>query len=611
MLGISLLYKKTSVSDTEFSRIAMERPSDAVKGKSFLTWIETRPTGSPGFVSTDKNILLMDGYVLSTSNNKSDSTTPCGAFGPSQVSSILAGYEDKGIAFLTKLNGIFNVVIINRVTEEVVIVNDRYGLLPMYCGQNDKIIAFCPDIMLLAKLLGCRHRVSLQSIADFLNFEFILNNYTFFDNINLIAAGSVTTISSNRDLLHKRYWDYPYETDTSLTLHEAVHHCDTLIEQSMDRVMSLCEKPALLLSGGLDSRTIAGYLNERLDNIVCYNGGYFKGFGDSTFAKMIASQIRAEWRFFDFSDYDFTSYILKALNLNSYHISYNQFWFLPFFTSSRYPTTADAVIDGMCLDAQIGETFSEHTKFTRELRNNEKIDALFRIFLGFPRDLALRLFTKKFQSCLDELSKRRVMESIQHKIDLPISLLSQYYCFVQRVRRYTVGMALINRYNIETIFPFYDYDFFDFVLKLPEIMRRNRKLHKELLLNRFPNLASIPWEKTGLPVGIEPKYFQRKLRNFEMFLNFAIRRLSHGRFEFGQEKFGYDSRLRHDKEFFKFCFDVLRIPTLLDEHLRGSAVEELWRLQLSGRNYAGLLLRLVQIKLFLVEIEKNSSLLNN
>jgi len=425
MIGITAIFWKKHKQHIKSFEVPNGCALDAKTGKFFDISVMRRKSDDSNYAESDMNLLFMDGYVLNlheliAKKNIQDVSNS------HQPSIVLKGYEKEGLAFLKNLNGIFNLLIVNLHTSEAFIMNDRYGLLHLYYGENDEMLIFSPNALYVVKTLGCQEEINLASICDFLNFEFVIRNETFFKRVKIIPYACILKVSGNSIKDVQKYWDYPYNTDESQTLEDAIADYEVVMDQAIDRIHNLSSRPALALSGGLDSRTIAGILARKDIKAICYNVGFKRGFNDTTYSRKIAETIKTEWNFMAFTDIDYTSIIPEVLNLSSYQISYNQCWSYPVFKGAEAQRKNDAILDGMCLDVQIGETF---TSFDEGLKpdTEEKVQILYKMFWGFSKGGAQQFFYPEFVEKLINYSKERINKIVVTKSDLPLDLLSQYY----------------------------------------------------------------------------------------------------------------------------------------------------------------------------------------
>src|SRR5439155_3732537 len=123
---------------------------------------------------------------------------------------------------------------------------------------------------------------------------------------------------------------------------------------------------------------------------------------------------------------------------------------------------------------------------------------------------------------------------------------SDYFLMNNRIRRYTFGYCLANLRHLPCGFPYVTRELFAHCLRLPLGERLEHNLYRRIYRELFPELARIPWAKTGLPLdryGPPPGESRWKLR-----LVAVIRRLTRGRVNL-QEKGSFDTAFRKRQEF--------------------------------------------------------------
>ncbi|MCD6287729.1 MAG: hypothetical protein J7M12_01300, partial [Candidatus Hydrogenedentes bacterium] len=93
-------------------------------------------------------------------------------------------------------------------------------------------------------------------------------------------------------------------------------------------------------------------------------------------------------------------------------------------------------------------------------------------------------------------------------------------------------MAVLDalKYYFHCVLPLLDYDLFDLSLSIPPEWKIGNQLYIELYKRHFPELAAIPWTKTGRNLYASETQIQRtaKTRQAKRRLAYIVRRLSHG-----------------------------------------------------------------------------------
>jgi asparagine synthase (glutamine-hydrolysing) len=95
-------------------------------------------------------------------------------------------YEKEGINALYSLNGAFTLAILNLEKEQLTIINDRYGLRPLYyCIVGNKLL-FASEVKALLQDEMSPLALDPAAIADFFTFGFVLGDKTFFKEIKML-----------------------------------------------------------------------------------------------------------------------------------------------------------------------------------------------------------------------------------------------------------------------------------------------------------------------------------------------------------------------------------------------------------------------------------------
>jgi asparagine synthase (glutamine-hydrolysing) len=81
----------------------------------------------------------------------------------------------------------------------------------------------------------------------------------------------------------------------------------------------------------------------------------------------------------------------------------------------------------------------------------------------------------------------------------PSEFQAQYYLLCQYNPRSAMHGPVLTRSLVETCLPFADADVLDATCRVPSEIRQNRQLQIEMLCQASRDLASIPWQYSGLP----------------------------------------------------------------------------------------------------------------
>ncbi|MEW6379744.1 MAG: asparagine synthase-related protein [bacterium] len=513
----------------------------------------------------------------------------------SEAELIMNLFLDRGRGFARLLKGVFTVVIYDTINHSLLLANDRYGLLPLYCKDTAEQFTFASELKALVPVMDGARRINQSALCDFYNFQFITEDKTFLSDINLLPYATVMEVSET-GCIRERYWNYPYQNQ------EKDPGLDALIEEGYSLIRKAVEnqwKPGfqvgIPLSGGLDSRLLGTISSQNKRRVNFFHAGSNPRYLETQVAQRVCGFLSGEWHFVDLLSQDVTTLIPEVLILNDSHFSCHQSWLLEMAKRAAREGKANILLDGYCFDAQLGSTFSI---LGPKPPSEERCRLIRTIYSGLQPELARQFFTPEFARSLMQVTDENIRRMSEERGREPVENWLQYFCFVNRARRYTIGNSWVARNYIESAFPYMDYDVFDFCLRLPSRYRYQSHLYRQIFLRYFPSLAKIPWSKTGLPLD----RFQSSmscLRDLVKESGYYLNRLTRGQMEWGNPDINPDRRFRKDPAFRRFFMDILRDSRTMNRGtVSRQGIENLVNCLDSGRNYFHLVEAIVTVEYF-------------
>lgn len=153
-------------------------------------------------------------------------------------------------------DGEFLVVGIDKDFGSLTIANDRFASIPIYYAQCERQFIASNEYLDIVRFLQTRGRWHLkaESLFTFVAFHRLFGTETYDQHSHCLEPGSILKIENDR-LTKQRYFvpDYAEEGGDVETWSERL--C-AAVKRSMQAKLSDGKRPALLLSGGLDSRVV-------------------------------------------------------------------------------------------------------------------------------------------------------------------------------------------------------------------------------------------------------------------------------------------------------------------------------------------------------------------
>ena len=166
-------------------------------------------------------------------------------------------YEEYGTSMVQHLNGMFAFALWDAKRRRLFIARDRFGEKPLYWGIFDDTLLFASEPKVLLAHPTVRPGLNLNALRQYLSYDYIPAPLSIYEGINKLPAAHMLTLENGRVDV-QRYWRLSYQTSTPVpTEREAAEHLEGLLADSVSMRLVSDVPLGILLSGGVDSSTVA------------------------------------------------------------------------------------------------------------------------------------------------------------------------------------------------------------------------------------------------------------------------------------------------------------------------------------------------------------------
>jgi asparagine synthase (glutamine-hydrolysing) len=172
---------------------------------------------------------------------------------------VLQSFLADGEEALTRFRGMFAFVIWDRETGELVAARDQVGVKPLYYSFTDGLFVAASELRTILHHPALRPKLDLEGVVEYLAFGYTLGERTLIEGIHKLEPGHALRLRDRR-LETIEYWDaLPPEGMSSdgRSQSELEEELVALLEESVSAAMVSDVPVSLMLSGGLDSSTVA------------------------------------------------------------------------------------------------------------------------------------------------------------------------------------------------------------------------------------------------------------------------------------------------------------------------------------------------------------------
>jgi asparagine synthase (glutamine-hydrolysing) len=229
-------------------------------------------------------------------------------------------YIEYGESMLNRLNGMFAFAIWDNQVQELFIARDRLGVKPLYFYNSDLLFAFASEPKALFAY-GIEKLLDPSQLNEWLLYRYVSGANTLYKNIFSLLPGYTATLSkkNNFTIQLKRWWNLSEKINNHTTIKNPTEWFKDTFLSSINYRMISDVPVGILLSGGLDSSSVAAAVHQNgFTNINTFNVG-FPGFIDDESAKAAAFSEKLGFNFHSISitGNDFYDNLVKSTYIHN------------------------------------------------------------------------------------------------------------------------------------------------------------------------------------------------------------------------------------------------------------------------------------------------------
>ena len=170
---------------------------------------------------------------------------------------VASGYERLGPELWPLLRGDFAIVVWDRGRGDGAVVRDQLGSRGLFLRRKDGVVAIATELRHLVAMLPSAPAPDEVAIAHWLAPAAVPEERTFFAGIEEVPPATCLHVGA-RGARAERYWAPTFRQQRGLGAAEASAQARELLAQAVARRAGEGESSAVLLSGGIDSASVAG-----------------------------------------------------------------------------------------------------------------------------------------------------------------------------------------------------------------------------------------------------------------------------------------------------------------------------------------------------------------
>ncbi len=367
---------------------------------------------------------------------------------------------------------------------------DVLGVFPIYYWQGADVLLVGSSPELFRCHPSFRSRLDLHGVAALLLTSGIVGGRTLWRGVRRLAPDHRLLAAPGADAI-ERPPDPPAIEPAIATLDEAVREASTLHLEFLRAGLQNSTAPGLLLSGGLDSRHLAGFLTTLGHRPQCLTFGQ-SGDLDVACATQVARALDLPQTLCEVDPQDYATHADSSIRweqlsggLYALPLGWNLCVHPP-------PVTVDRIVCGLTLDAVIGGP-----KEVAPARGPLSFEQLRIARLGFARrSLDPLIGSPELAGACDDVRHELVQSYLAAG---PADHLREWRMNLAHRHRFAVG-ACAWRYSLFAwpVMPALDRRLLRLAARLPCALTAGRRVQTRMLVTRYPALARLELDRNYL-----------------------------------------------------------------------------------------------------------------
>lgn len=288
----------------------------SVFGFTRLSINDLSSTGDQPMSSTDSRYMsMMNGEIYNAPQLRKELEARGYRFiGTSDAEVVPHGFSEWGVELFPRLRGMFAIAIFDRLSRQLVLARDHFGIKPLYYAMTNDGMCFASSARAVSLHPGVGQQINPSAVTEFLRFRFVKSGTPMYLNVRTVRPGEYV-ISEGRAITHRRYWSRRRFSETAhASPDELSEQFGELLKSSVSRELLSDVPLGVLLSGGVDSAAVLqSAIEGGAQNLIAYTYDMTGDASEVHDAAEIARAHAVEHRVVSGSEIEFADTYLRAV----------------------------------------------------------------------------------------------------------------------------------------------------------------------------------------------------------------------------------------------------------------------------------------------------------
>ncbi|MDC8000092.1 asparagine synthase (glutamine-hydrolyzing) [Aequorivita todarodis] len=237
---------------------------------------------------------------------------------------------------VNELNGMFSLVVYDKLEESIYLIRDFAGIKPLFYGWNGKtMVAASQYDQILSHPEYKTKSIDPQVLKLYIEQHYMPAPFGLYMDTYQVAPGEIVILKKNGSIRKSKYWELPTDVDYSVSNKmEAIRFVEKALGNSVQRQMLSDIPLGAFLSGGVDSSLTTSFMKEYKANPQVFTiGSDSKNHDESERARQFAEALDVQQEIWKLSAKEVLGFWDEAMN--ALHEPFADFSILPTYLVSK------------------------------------------------------------------------------------------------------------------------------------------------------------------------------------------------------------------------------------------------------------------------------------
>ncbi len=261
-------------------------------GQRRLSIIDLSNNGRQPMASADQSLqLVCNGEIYNFRDLRRDVSADYPFHSDTDIEVILPLYQRHGDRALEQLVGMFAIGLWDKVYRRLFLARDRIGEKPLYYAERDGMLAFASEIKALTTLPWVDRRLDEEAITHLFAYQSLPAPFSIYRGIRQLAPGE-SLVWEDGNISRRIYWQIDFARQHKpWCRQEALDTYGGLMRAAVKGQLVADVPVGVMLSGGIDSTTIARFAKEQEKGVRTFCIGSDRGEDEEHARANIAADI--------------------------------------------------------------------------------------------------------------------------------------------------------------------------------------------------------------------------------------------------------------------------------------------------------------------------------